>query len=193
MYSTIFDGKSCTWTHFVAFEMADKAKLSRTLLLTALYCIYMRRINFDSATVNISVLIKQRNISFQGQNDISQRAVRKVKESWAWTTWGVEEQLLISSSCLSPGRVKKLQKFKNYSANLKHSKSTWRQLISSYRSYKIRTSKALGTMQAQHFFITGTFGNDRSIGQFRASRLIHTWVTHLYIAVPTATRSLRYA
>ena len=90
----------------------------------------------------------------------------------AWATWGVEEQLLISSSCLSPGRVKKLQKFKNYSANLKHSKSTWRQLISSYGSYKIRTSKALGTMQAQHFFTTGTFGNDRSIGQFRASRLI---------------------
>ena len=62
--------------------MADKAKLSQTLLLTALYCIYMRRINFDSATVNISVFIKQRNISFHGQNDISQRAVRKVKKSW---------------------------------------------------------------------------------------------------------------
>ena len=46
---------------------------------------------------------------------------------------GVEEQLLIFSSCLSPGRVKKLQKFINFclegghSANLKHSKSTWRQ------------------------------------------------------------------
>ena len=95
----------------------------------------------------------------------------------AWTTWGVEEQLLISSSCLSPGRVKKLRKFKNYSANLKHSKSTWSQLISSYGSYKIRTSKALGTMQAQHFFVTGTFGNDRSIGQFRASRRLITKVS----------------
>ena len=30
---------------------------------------YMRRINYDSATVNISVFIEQRNISFQ--NDIS--------------------------------------------------------------------------------------------------------------------------
>ena len=41
---------------------------------------------------------------------------------------GVEEQLLIFSSCLSPGRVKKLQKFINFclkvghSANLKHLK-----------------------------------------------------------------------
>ena len=39
--------------------------------------------------------------------------------------WGVEEQLLIPSSCLSPGRVKKLQKCINFclivghSANLK--------------------------------------------------------------------------
>ena len=45
--------------------------------------------------------------------------------------WGVAEQLLISSLCfiISPGRVKKLQKFINrlkvgHSANLKHSKST---------------------------------------------------------------------
>ena len=31
--------------------------------------VYMRRINYDSVTVNISVFIQQRNISFQ--NDIS--------------------------------------------------------------------------------------------------------------------------
>ena len=111
MYSTIFDGKSCTWTHFVAFEMADKAKLSRTLLLTALYCIYMRRINFDSATVNISVLIKQRNISFQGQNDISQRAVRKVKESWAWTTWESK------SNCWSLHHVYRLDGSKSFKSS----------------------------------------------------------------------------
>ena len=40
------DGKSCAWTHFVAFEMADKAKPSRSLLLTASYCIFMRGITF---------------------------------------------------------------------------------------------------------------------------------------------------
>ena len=121
----------------------------------------MRRINYDSATVNISVFIQQRNILFQ--NDISLKttkkhfisewyfpknheigslAVRKVKKSWdsrqnreLGPAYGVEEQLLISSSCLSPGRLKKLQKFINFclkvghSANLKHSKSTWSQLI----------------------------------------------------------------
>ena len=56
-------------------------------------------------------------------------------ESWAWTSLGVKEQLLIFSSCLSPGRVKKLQKFISFclkvghSAYLKHSKFTWRKLI----------------------------------------------------------------
>ena len=35
--------------------------------------------------------------------------------------------------------------------------------LPSYESYKIVTSKALGTMHgAQHFFIAGKFGNDRS-------------------------------
>ena len=68
------DSKSCTLTHFVAFEMANKAKPSPSLLLMALYCIYMRRINYDSATVNISVFIQQRNILFQ--NDIFQKTVR---------------------------------------------------------------------------------------------------------------------
>ena len=49
--------------------------------------------------------------------------------------WWVEEQLLTPSSCLSPGRIKKLQKFIDFClrvgdrANLKESKSTWRQLI----------------------------------------------------------------
>ena len=33
--------------------------------------------------------------------------------------------------------------------------------LSSNRRYKIITSKALGTMHAQHLFIAGTFGNDR--------------------------------
>ena len=35
--------------------------------------VYMRRINYDSATVNISVYIEQRNISFQ--NDISLKSM----------------------------------------------------------------------------------------------------------------------
>ena len=53
------------------------------------------------------------------------------------------------SSCLSPGRVKKLQNFINFwlkvghSANLKHSKSTWRQSsCDSCEMYKISTSRS---------------------------------------------------
>ena len=104
----------------------------------------MRRINYDSATVNInSVSIEQRNISFQ--NDISLKTMRlswkKLKnrethgrraQQVAQQTSNPEEQLLIFSSCWSLGRVKKLQKFINFClkvghrANLKHSKSTWR-------------------------------------------------------------------
>ena len=60
----------------------------------------------------------------------------------------VEEQLLIFSSCLSPGRVKKLQKFINFSlkvghsANLKHTESTLRQSsCDSCEMYKLSTSR----------------------------------------------------
>ena len=92
------------------------------------------------------------NISFR--NDISLKTMKlgvlwweklKNRESqdrivpWAWTSLGVEEQLpaelLIFSSCLSPGRVKKLQMIINFClkvdhrANLNPSKSTWSQLI----------------------------------------------------------------
>ena len=58
---------------------------------------------------------------------------------------GVGEQLLIFSSCLLAGRVKKLQMFINfclkvdYSANLNHSKSTWRHYLSSCEMLKIVT------------------------------------------------------
>ena len=143
--------------------MADKciAKRSRILLQLAILGVYMRRITYDSATVNISVFIEQRNISFQ--NDISLKTMRlgvlsceKLKHrenhgrivSLDQLRLGVEEQLLIfSSSCLSPGRVKKLQKFINFclkvghSANLKHSKSTRQLSCDSCERYKISTSR----------------------------------------------------
>ena len=87
-------------------------------------------------------------------------AVRSVKKSRdsrqnceLGPAWGVEKQLLISSSCfiISPGRVKKVQKFINFclkvghGANLKHSKSTRRQLI---LLWKLQNHNP-----AQHFFI----------------------------------------
>ena len=68
-------------------------------------------------------------------------------------------QLLIFLSCLSPRRVKKLQKFINsclkvgHSANFKHSKSTLLHIteenLSSWEMFKIITSEALDTMHAQ--------------------------------------------
>ena len=117
--------------------MADKflAKPSRRLLQLAILGVYMRRINYDSATVNISVFIEQRNISFH--NDVSLKTMRLGVLSWEklkhreircrivslpdQLRLGVEEQLLMFSSCLSPGRVKKLQKFINFCHTVGHS------------------------------------------------------------------------
>ena len=56
--------------------MADKclAIPSPSILQLAILGVYMKRITYDSATVNISVFIDQRNISFQ--NDISLKTMR---------------------------------------------------------------------------------------------------------------------
>ena len=56
--------------------MADKchAKWLRSLLQLAIPANYMRRITYDSTTVNISVFTEQRNIAFQ--NDISVKTMR---------------------------------------------------------------------------------------------------------------------
>ena len=59
------DDKAVLELAFLAFEMADKAKPSRSLLLTASYCIFMRRITF------MFLFNKE---AFQ--NDISQKTVR---------------------------------------------------------------------------------------------------------------------
>ena len=70
--------KACILTHFVAYEkyQADKCltQPSGTLLQLAILGVYMRRINDDSITLNISVFIEQRSISFQ--NDISLKTMR---------------------------------------------------------------------------------------------------------------------
>ena len=110
----------------------------------------MRRINYDLAKVTISVFIEQRDISFQ--NDFSLKTMRLGALSLSWEKFEKNHEthcrivsldqfgsqraiiLLIFSSLLS-GRVKTLLKFINFclkvdhSANLKHSKSTWRQLV----------------------------------------------------------------
>ena len=72
-----FDSLNRTLTHSIAFEehMVDKclAKPSQSLLQFAILGVYMRRINYDSATVNISAFIEEKS-SFQ--NDISLKTMR---------------------------------------------------------------------------------------------------------------------
>ena len=120
---------------------------------------------------------------------------------------GVEEQLLIFSSCLSPGRVKKLEMFINFCLEVGH-RLIWniqsphdiRQLIV---LWKVQTHNIkLDTMHAQHFLIAererSIFNTCRfDIGGFRSEptdyESVHTWVIHLHIAVPRITCSLRYA
>ena len=90
----------------------------------AILCIYMRRIiNYDWATVNISVLIKQRNISvsewyFPKNHEIVSLVVRKVKNlresrQYRELTWTSEKRFKkFINFCLKVG----------HSANLKHIK-----------------------------------------------------------------------
>ena len=168
----------------------------------------MRRITYDSATVNISVFIEQGKISFQ--NDISLKTMRLGVLSWEQLKdrethgrivsldqlrLGVEEQLLIFSSCLSPGRVKKLQKFVNFclkvghSANLKHSKSRWRQLIILWKlqNHNIETSghNARSVLLYRgDVWERSTYDNCRfDIRHFRAGRLITIIIHSKYFSV----------
>ena len=190
--------------------MADKclAKWLRGLLQLAIPGNYMRRINYDSTTVNISVFIEQRNISFQ--NDISLKTMRvlsweKLKNrevqgsvvSLNWPAWESKSNflLLIFSSCLLPGRVKKLQKFINFclkvghSANLKHSKSTWIPWsCDSCEMYKISTSWNGNDLWQLSFWYRAL-----SCGADWFTKGVYIWVTHLHIVVPTVTCSLHYA
>ena len=105
-------------------------------------------------------------------------------------------QLLIFSSCLWPGRVRKLEKFINFclkvghSANLKRSKSTWRQLIVPWnvQNHKIKSSgKSRNRNDLQQLLISAAFVRSRLI-----TNSVYTWVTHVHITVPTITCSLHY-
>ena len=119
--------------------------LADGIVQLAILCIYMRRIiNYDWATVNIFDTTKKHFISewyFSTNHEIGSRVLRKVKKSWEsiegrivsldqlWSRTASAEQIF--SSCLSPGRVKKLHMFINFGlkvdhgAILKHSESTW--------------------------------------------------------------------
>ena len=183
------------------------AKPSRSLLQLAILGFYMRRLPYDSATVNISVFIEKRNISFQ--NDTSLKTMRLGVLSWEklkhretqgrivsldQLCLGVEEQLLIfSASCLSSGWVKKLQKFINFclkvshSSNLKHSKSTWSQLpCDSCEMYKISWPRNVDDLRQLLFWYRAL-----SCGTTDwFTKGVYIWVTNLHVTVPTITFSL---
>ena len=136
-------------THLVAFEehIADKclAKPSRSLLLTALYSL-----QFLAFTPGQSITIQQQyskhfHFYWTKKHFISERyfpknhetgslVVRKDKKIVSLDQLGsrraIADLFVMFTRCLSPGRVKKLQKFMNFclkvghSVNLKHSKST---------------------------------------------------------------------
>ena len=131
-----------------------------------------------------------------------------IAELWAWTSLGVKEQLLIFSSLLS-GWVKTLLKFINFclkvghsaTGSLKHSKSTWTQLIvlwkvqhhniKSYRrnACSVRLDRGTGMIDLRQLLF--------DVGCFRVEPTnyedVHTCVMHLHNVVPTITCSLHYA
>ena len=105
--------------------------------------------------------------------------MRLTAESWAWTSLGVEEQFLIYSdysSCLSPGRVKKLQKFINFglkvdhSANLEHSKS-----CDSCEMYKISKSRNGNDLRQLSFWYRAL-----SCGAEWFTKGVYIWVTDIF-------------
>ena len=77
-------------------------------------------------------------------------------------------RVTITDLFLSPGRVRNLEKFvklclaAGLAIVLMWNIQSPHDDLSSCESYKIITSKALGTMYAQHSLIAGTFGKDRS-------------------------------
>ena len=106
--------------------MANKclAKPSRSLLQLAILGVYTRTINYDSATVNISVFIEQKTFIsewyFTKNHEIGSLVVKKVKKSWDSR----------HNRELGPGlesktfrHVYRLDESKRL--NLKHLRSTW--------------------------------------------------------------------
>ena len=134
----------------------------------AIPVVYIMRISYDSAAVNIFVFywtkkhfISEWHFTTKKNHEIGSLVVRKVKKSWDSRQnreLGVEEQLLIFSPCLSPGRVKKLQMFINFCLKVGHrliwniqSPHELRKLIV-LRKVQTHNIK-LDTMHAQHFLI----------------------------------------
>ena len=183
----------------ISINIEDCVSQNRRVVWSPAACdslgVYMRRITYDSATVNISVFIEQRNISFQ--HDISLTTMRLGVLSW--------EQL---KNRETHGRIVSFDQLREiadlfvmfiawtsqkaskvHSANLKHSKSTRRQSSCASREmYKISTSRNGNEYPRQLSF----WYRALSCGADWFTKGVYIWVTHLHIAVPTVTCSLRY-
>ena len=168
----------------------------------------MMRINYDTATVNISVVNEQRNISFQ--NDISLKTMRVGVLSWEklknrethgrivsldhmWTSF-----VIIAWTSKKASKVQKILFKVGHGANLKHSKSTWRQLIVLWKVQNHINIKSSGHKGRSPLLDRGTGTIDMRQLSFWYTEPtnyedVYTWVTHLHIVLPTITCSLRYA
>ena len=131
----------------------------------------MMRINYDTATVNISVVNEQRNISFQ--NDISLKTMRVGVLSWEKLKNRETHGRIVSLDQLGSRRaVANLFVIITWTSQ-KASKLLSQSYRVSCERYKMITSKAPGTMQAQHFLISqrerSIYDSCRcDIGRFRA-------------------------
>ena len=186
--------------------MANKcnAKPSRSLLLTALYTAWNsqllhegNQLRFSNSKHSRFYWTKKHFISewyFTKNHELGVLSWEKLKKREthgrivSLDQLGSRRAIIDLFVTFIAWRVKKLQQFVNvcpkvgYSANLKHSKSTWRQLIAPWKGpgYKIITSKALNTMHAQHFLIAererSTYDSCRfNVARFLAEPTNYEW------------------
>ena len=160
--------------------MADTclAKWLRSLLQLAIPRNYMRRINYDSTTVNISVFIEQTNISFE--NDI-----------FHWKPWDWECTLSwekLKNRELVPAIGSRRAIFYCWSSRHHvYYLDEWLWSCDSCEMYKISTSWNGNDLWQLPFWYRAL-----SCGADWFTKGVYIWVTHLRIAVPTITCSLRY-
>ena len=174
--------------------------MSRNAVAKSLQLAILRRLHEDNqlrfSNSKHFRRIEQRNISFQ--NDISLKTMRLGVLSWekvkncethgrivSLDQLASRRALLpIFSSCLSPERVKKLQKFINFclkvghSANLKHSNSTRRQSSCAdfCEMYKISTSRNGNNVHQLSFWYRAL-----SCRADWFTKGVYIWVTYLHI------------
>ena len=102
--------------------LQNRHEVSFWRLYTAILGVYMSRIYYDSATVNISVFIEQRNLSFQGDILLKTRRLgvlwwEKLKKTWAIADLFV---MIIAWTNKKASNGHKLLSKAGHGTNLKH-------------------------------------------------------------------------